>query len=143
MVTSAYALSANTTMTVRMKIRHIDRPAVTDTGGARKELSIPHHPVSPGRGMLLRLPTLDVRTAHRGSALRSHHSHQRQQPAIPEGMYKRAIKPIREFLSSPPPEGVYIIDCQFGKINYVSGDISPVITSRINADGVYYVIEVI
>lgn len=103
MVTSAYALSANTTMTVRMKIRHIDRPAVTDTGGARKELSIPHHPVSPGRGMLLRLPTLDVRTAHRGSALRSHHSHQRQQPAIPEGMYKRAIKPIREFLSSPPP----------------------------------------
>ena len=57
-------------------------------------------------------------------------------------MYKRSIKPIAEFLRLPPPNGVYIIDTQFGKINYVSGEVSPVISTRIDANGAYYVIEV-
>ena len=57
-------------------------------------------------------------------------------------MYKRSIKPIQRFLESPPPEGVYIIDTQFGKINYVSGEVSPVISTRIDANGAYYVIEI-
>lgn len=57
-------------------------------------------------------------------------------------MYKRSIKPIIEFLRLPPPCGVYIIDTQFGKINYVSGEISPVISTRIDANSAYYVIEI-
>lgn len=56
-------------------------------------------------------------------------------------MYKRSIKPITEFLRLPPPIGKYIIDTQFGKINYVSGEIAPVISTRINANAAYYVIE--
>ena len=48
-----------------------------------------------------------------------------------------------EFLRLPhPPNGVYIIDTQFGKINYVSGEVSPVISTRIDANSAYYVIEV-
>lgn len=57
-------------------------------------------------------------------------------------MYKRSVKPILEFLELPPPEGRYIIDTQFGKINYVSGEVSPVISTRVDANGAYYVIEV-
>lgn len=57
-------------------------------------------------------------------------------------MYKRSIKPIVEFLSSHPDTGKYILDTQFGKINYVSGEIAPVISTRINANSAYYVIEV-
>lgn len=57
-------------------------------------------------------------------------------------MYKRSIKPIMDFLKVPPPTGVYIIDTQFGKINYVSGEISPVISTRIDANSAYYVINV-
>lgn len=58
-------------------------------------------------------------------------------------MYKRSIKPIMDFLKvPPPPTGVYIIDTQFGKINYVSGEISPVISTRIDANSAYYVINV-
>ena len=57
-------------------------------------------------------------------------------------MYKRSIKPIVEFLRLPPPNGVYIIDTQFGKINYVSGEVSPVISTRIDANSAYYVIEI-
>lgn len=37
---------------------------------------------------------------------------------------------------------MYIIDTQFGKINYVSGEISPVISTRIDANSAYYVIEI-
>lgn len=57
-------------------------------------------------------------------------------------MYKRSIKPIKEFLDSAPPRGVYLIDTQFGKINYVSGEVSPVISTRIDANAAYYLIEV-
>lgn len=57
-------------------------------------------------------------------------------------MYKRCVPPIKEFLSVPPPIGIYIIDCQFGKINYVSGEISPVINTRVDACGSYWVIMV-
>lgn len=56
-------------------------------------------------------------------------------------MYKRSIKPIIEFVMSPTPVGVYIIDTQSGKINYVSSEVSPVISTRINANAAYYVIE--
>ena len=37
---------------------------------------------------------------------------------------------------------MYIIDTQFGKINYVNGDVSPVISTRVDANSAYYVIEV-
>lgn len=48
-----------------------------------------------------------------------------------------------EFLRSPDIEqGFYILDTQFGKINYVSKDISPVISTRINANNSYFVIEI-
>ena len=57
-------------------------------------------------------------------------------------MYKRSIAPIIEFLGLPSPEGVYIIDTQFGKINYVSGEVAPVISTRIDANAAYYVIEI-
>lgn len=57
-------------------------------------------------------------------------------------MYKRSIKPIADFLMTPPPHGVYIIDTQFGKINYVSGEVAPVISTRVNANAAYYVIEI-
>lgn len=57
-------------------------------------------------------------------------------------MYKRSIKPIEEFLDTNPNRGGYIIDTQFGKINYVSGEIAPVISTRINANAAYYVIEI-
>ena len=57
-------------------------------------------------------------------------------------MYKRCVPPISEFLSVPPPTGVYIIDCQFGKINYVSSEVSPVINTRVDACGSYWVINV-
>lgn len=57
-------------------------------------------------------------------------------------MYKRSIAPIAEFLRLPPPEGVYVIDTQFGKINYVSGEVAPVISTRIDANAAYYVIEI-
>lgn len=48
-----------------------------------------------------------------------------------------------EFLGTIPKSGVYLIDTQFGKINYVSGDIAPVITTRIDANSAYYVIEIL
>lgn len=57
-------------------------------------------------------------------------------------MYWRSIEPIKEFLCTKPNRGGYIIDTQFGKINYVSGDIAPVISTRINANAAYYVIEI-
>lgn len=57
-------------------------------------------------------------------------------------MYKRSVRPIVDFLKVPPPTGVYIIDTQFGKINYVSGEVSPVVSTRVDANGAYYVIEV-
>ena len=57
-------------------------------------------------------------------------------------MYKRCIDPILQFLKLPPPEGVYIIDTQFGKINYVSPNVAPVISTRIDANGAYYIIEI-
>lgn len=57
-------------------------------------------------------------------------------------MYKRSIEPIVEFLGLNPQDGIYIIDTQFGKINYVSGVISPVISTRIDANSAYYVIEI-
>ena len=58
-------------------------------------------------------------------------------------MYKRSIAPINKFLATRPESGVYIIDTQFGKINYVSGEVSPVISTRIDANAAYYVIEMI
>lgn len=58
-------------------------------------------------------------------------------------MYWRSVQPIVEFLRNPDIEqGFYILDTQFGKINYVSKDISPVISTRINANGSYFVIEI-
>lgn len=58
-------------------------------------------------------------------------------------MYWRCVQPIVEFLRSPDIEqGFYILDTQFGKINYVSKDISPVISTRINANNSYFVIEI-
>ena len=47
-----------------------------------------------------------------------------------------------EFLKRETEQGVYIIDTQFGKINYVSGKVAPVISTRINANAAYYVIEI-
>ena len=49
---------------------------------------------------------------------------------------------FRSFFPYPPPIGIYMIDCQFGKINYVSGEISPVINTRVDACGSYWVIMV-
>ncbi len=57
-------------------------------------------------------------------------------------MYKRSVKPIQEFLDTNPESGVYLIDTQFGKINYISGEIAPVISTRIDANAAYYLIEV-
>ena len=57
-------------------------------------------------------------------------------------MYKRSIKPIQEFLDTKPESGVYLIDTQFGKINYVSGEVAPVISTRIDANAAYYLIEI-
>lgn len=41
-----------------------------------------------------------------------------------------------------PENGIYLIDTQFGKINYVSGEVAPVINTRIDASAVYYLIEI-
>lgn len=57
-------------------------------------------------------------------------------------MYKRSVKPIQEFLDTNPESGVYLIDTQFGKINYISGEVAPVISTRIDANAAYYLIEV-
>lgn len=57
-------------------------------------------------------------------------------------MYKRSVKPIKEFLAKKPQNGVYLIDTQFGKINYVSGDVAPVVSTRIDANAAYYLIEI-
>ena len=58
-------------------------------------------------------------------------------------MYKRSVEPILQFLDKKNELGVYIIDTQFGKINYVSNEVAPVISTRINANAAYYVIEII
>lgn len=57
-------------------------------------------------------------------------------------MYKRSVKPIKEFLAKKTQNGVYLIDTQFGKINYVCGDVAPVVSTRIDANAAYYLIEI-
>lgn len=57
-------------------------------------------------------------------------------------MYKRSVKPIQEFLEMKPENGIYLIDTQFGKINYVSAEVAPVISTRIDANAAYYLIEI-
>lgn len=57
-------------------------------------------------------------------------------------MYKRSVKPIQEFLDTKPESGAYLVDTQFGKINYVSGEVAPVISTRIDVNAAYYLIEV-
>lgn len=46
-----------------------------------------------------------------------------------------------EFVETAKP-GTYFLDAQFGKINYVSDEVSAVISTRINAGGDYFIIEV-
>ena len=58
-------------------------------------------------------------------------------------MYKRSLKVIIEFLNSPPPHGKYIIDTQFGKVNFFSNEISPTIAARTDRDEATYLIEII
>ena len=152
MATMQSAMSASITTIVRTMIHKISRPVGLTNSPAN---IIPY------------LPDEDCRVAgtghggvRRGTSIFSHDTHQCQQPAVLEivrgwmtrrwktecykidFMYKRSIKPIQQFLESPPPEGVYIIDTQFGKINYVSGEVSLVISTRIDANGAYYVIEI-
>lgn len=48
-------------------------------------------------------------------------------------MYKQTIKPICEFLDLNPKIGVYALDLQFGKINYVDDKICYSLHTRISA----------
>ena len=56
-------------------------------------------------------------------------------------MYKRSIKPLRDFINSTPPQGVYYIDTQFGTLSYLK-DISGTISTRTGASGSVFIIEV-
>lgn len=56
-------------------------------------------------------------------------------------MKQRAIPPVIEFLKTAKP-GTYFFDAQFGKINYVSDEVSAVISTRVDAGGDYFIIEV-
>lgn len=56
-------------------------------------------------------------------------------------MKTRSIKPIKDFLKTAKP-GIYYIDTQFAEINYVSDQVAANISSRIDACGDVYIIEV-
>lgn len=57
-------------------------------------------------------------------------------------MYKRNIPPLMEFMASNPPPARYYIDAGFGKLYYVSSDISGTIHTRTDASGATVIVEV-
>jgi hypothetical protein len=56
-------------------------------------------------------------------------------------MYKRSIKPLKEFVNSNPSAGCYYVDTQFGTLSY-QYEISGAIHTRISAGGAFFLIEV-
>lgn len=56
-------------------------------------------------------------------------------------MYKRSIKPLKEFIESDPPPGCYYVDTQFGTLSYLK-DMSGAIHTRISAGGAFFLVEV-
>lgn len=56
-------------------------------------------------------------------------------------MVKRVIKPLTEFIVSASPQ-VYYVDCQFGRIGFASSELSGTITTRVNASGVTFIVEI-
>jgi hypothetical protein len=56
-------------------------------------------------------------------------------------MYKRNIKPLKEFLRSSPSRGGYFVDCGFGDLRYVSKDVAGTIRARFD-DGSTLLVEV-
>ena len=55
-------------------------------------------------------------------------------------MKTRSIKPIVEFLRKAEP-GIWYIDTQYAEIHYASRDVTAIISTRIDAAGDVYIIE--
>lgn len=56
-------------------------------------------------------------------------------------MYKRNIPPLLEFMATTPPARYYI-DAGFGRLYYVSSEVSGTIHTRTDASGATVIVEV-
>ncbi len=57
-------------------------------------------------------------------------------------MYKRVVKPIKQFIDSDPPCGIYVLYLQFGRLGYCDKDVCLTINTRIDASGATYLVEI-
>ena len=57
-------------------------------------------------------------------------------------MYKRSKKPLTDFIKSNPKPSVYALDCQYGRIGFMSDEIHYSLNTRISAGGCFFIVEV-